>query len=252
MSIYSAIPCAEVHDSAFEAFDILSGMRAGVDLICGWADRHELVADILGNHRPYPNSSFPNPPQAVHAAIKPEPGSYVEIGQSCYYSRAVVTIDYDSAIKDLLSESLEPNAEFIIHDHKQFVWGFDGNPLLEGEAPGKIVRGLNIVRTNYEMASIPAAVLTSVGCVNNATYNSAILGLSFPAETLLYNPPTTSRVITSTGTEGWTLTQKFSFKPDTWNKFWRAKTGFWEEIHIVGTGVVYKNYPLKNFASLFV
>lgn len=251
MAVYSAVDCAEEHNTVSEDFDIETGMSAQVTLRCAWNDRHALAADILGNSRIYPGTGFASPPQAATASIVPGGECAVTVGQGLVYDHALVTVGYSTKIKDLISESLEPNIEFITQDFERFRWGAaDGDPLLKGEAPGKQYRSMNLVRTLYNLSAMPAAVLTAIGEVNEDEYTSAILGFTFDPETLLYQPPQLSRVIRTNGSDGWTLTMKFSYKPQGWNKYWRAKTQDWDSIFLVDPPGEYKNYPLGDFATL--
>jgi hypothetical protein len=184
---------------------------------------------------------------------------FEESGQACEVIDALVTINYSTKEpEELIAESLEPTAEFITLDYRRFRWGAaNGDPVLEGEAPGKLLHGLNLVRTYYKIANPPAAILTLPGSVNNGAYNSSLLGLTFPVETLLFQPPQLSRKIDTEGAKKWDMTLKFTFKPEGWNKFWRAKTQQFERFWIVSTdgygvdvGVQYNMYPLKDFSSL--
>lgn len=251
MGIYSLVDCAEEHATVSEDFDIESGMNAQVKLRCAWSNRHALVADVLGNHRAYPGTAFAQPPQAARASIVGGGEIYTTVGQACVYEYAIVTIGYSTKVTDLISESLEPTAEFHRQDFKRFRWGApDGEPILEKEAPGKLLRGLNIVRTIYEVATIPDEVYDLVGSCNDVLYHSNFLDRDFDAETLLYQPPNLTRAFKSNGTKGWTVTLKFAYKPQGWNKYWRAKTEAWEEMFDVEGGAPYKNYPPEDFSAL--
>ena len=236
----------------------LDRWEASVTLRLPWADRHLAAADVLSNRREWPHGgpTFGVKPRANSVSWVPDETRYAAAGQIIFYEDALFTINYSSAEEtDLVAESLEPSAEFITLDHREFRWSSDdGEPLLEAEAPGRLQRGLTIVRTLYHLTSIPTVVATGIGKVNHATYTSGILGLIFQPETLLYTPPTISRTITTGGTKGWNLTVRFMYKPEGWNKFWRAKTNAFAEIYnkktTAGPGGRYRNYPLGNFSSI--
>ena len=247
MSLYSSITCYEEHGTATET-RTLEDWTASVVVRCDWANRHSLVADVLGNRREWPHAA--NGPVAQTATINPAPTRYGVTGQCINYIDALVTINYGTEKKDLISESLEPTAEFITLDYKRFRWGAaNGTPLIEGEAPGKLVRGLSLVRTMYEVpAPLPISLIELPGSVNDANYTSTLLGLTFPTETLLYQPPNLSRTITTAGTDGFTLTLKFMYKKEGWNKFWRHETQQYERIFMVDGGQ-YDNYPLDDFSD---
>jgi hypothetical protein len=250
VAIYSTVTCAEEHATQSEDWGV-DRWDASVVLRCAWANRYLLVNDILGNQRQWPYSGYGAVPRAASASVVPDETQYVQDGQGMQYIDALVTVGYSSDVEeDLVAETIEPNAEFVTLDHKKFRWGAaNGDPLLAAEAPGKLTRSLSITRQLFKLTSIPTTVLSSVGGVNNAVYNSALLGLSFPTETLLYTPPNMGRTITTAGSKGWNLTMKFMYKPDTWNKFWRAKTQAYTRIYNLSGGIYY-NHPLKDFSSL--
>lgn len=265
---------AEEHATHDESFG-LERTTAKAVLRVAWADRYTLVDDIVGNSRvwPYALEAGRIGPRATTAGIMPCPGSYVESGQGMIYTDALVTVNYDSNVgtgggssqgsdsdpqdpetENLFAEEIEPTAEFITLDHKRFRWGAqNGDPLLEQEAPGKLVKGLNLVRTFYKVPPpLPIQILDAVGGVNASGESAPILGLSFDKETLLYQPPNLSRTIKTDGTGfAFTIKMKYSYKPQGWNKFWRSKTQEMEEIYDFETGIVVKNYPLVNFGPIW-
>lgn len=251
MGIYSAVvTCAEEHDTAQEGYDVDGGPTASVTLRCAWADRWDLVADIVGGSLPWPHFTGTYPPLARSAGVKPVPTHYTAVDQSIVYPEALVTVNYSTKNVDLVSESLDPTVEFLTLDFKRFRWASaSGDPLIEAEAPGRLMRGLTLTRKYSRIAGpLPATILTECGKVNTAAYASSLLGLTFAAETLLYTPPHLDRTIKSDGDEGWNITFKFMYLPQTWNKFWRAKTQAYESIYIAG-GALYRNYPLGDFSA---
>lgn len=247
MSVYSIVDCAEEFGTMQEN-RTLEDWSASVVLRCDWADRNTLVADLLGNQRAWPHSTGPT---AQSASIRPAETIYTTSGQCCVYQDALVTVQYGIDKQDLISESLEPTAEFLVLDYKQFRWGSAaGEPLVEGEAPGKLVRGMNLVRTLYQIEDpLPAALLTLVGKINNASYASSTLGLTFAEETLLYQPPTLQRTISTAGNDAWTINTKFVYKPETWNKYWRSKDQQYSKIFTVD-GVEFESYEPADMSDL--
>jgi hypothetical protein len=249
------IAAREVHASVTENWGA-DEITASVELQLPWANRHALVFDLIGNAREWPHGSFTAKPRAVSAVISPFSAFYTTDGDEelMTYEDAFVTVNYSSAQgEDLLAESLEPTAEFFPLDHKRFRWSaVDGDPLAENEAPGKLIRGLNIVRTFFKVAALSTDLLDLVGTVNDGALVTPLLGLTFAAETLLYTPPNLSRTIKTDGTGfAWNVTMKHNYKPQTWNKFWRSKTEAWEEIVDYETGAVYKNYPPEDHSGIF-
>ncbi len=252
MGIYSpVITCFEEFGTQKENLNVATSPEASVTLRCAWADRHALVQDLLANQRPWPNGTAVNPPLAQRAAIKTFDTAYTVVGQSIIYNTAIVEVNYGYEARDLFSESLEPTADFVTLDHRFFRWiAADGEPLKQGEAPGKLRRGLNFVRTLFNVSPpLSTQLLTAVGGVNNAPYASTSLGLTFPTETLLYTPPNITLTVDTLGSDGYTIAMKFMYRPEEWNKFWHAKTQDYEEIFLVG-GVKYESYPLVDMSDL--
>lgn len=173
------------------------------------------------------------------------------------YKEVVITVNWEPPsdenpeTEDLINESIEPTTEFLTLDHEDFRWGSStGDKLQEAEAPGKLVRGLDYVVTQYQVRRLPSAILSLTGCCNSMPFRTWTLGWSFGAETLLYQPPTLSRKITTDGADAWQVTHRLSYRSTGWNRFWRSKTQSWESIYHKDGGL-YKNFPLGNFQMLF-
>jgi hypothetical protein len=235
------------------------GFTATVKLMCAWGVRNTLATEIMTQREPYPR--FPGTKAYPRVAdIEPFPAKIDEsavawglLGSLSSFESALVTISYDTsgADVDLIDEVLEPTAEFMTLDHKDFRWGSGtGDELKEGEAPGKLIRGLDYRVTFHQAPYIPAAVLTLPGYCNEEALTSYTLGLTFPAQTLLFQPPTATRRITSQMVECWKLGYRFSYRATGWNKFWRQAADDWAEIWHAG-GTRYYNYPLGDFPSAF-
>jgi hypothetical protein len=163
---------------------------------------------------------------------------------------AVVSVNYNTTITDVAAESIEPNMEAIPLDFSYFNWGGVGGPkLLEGEAPPLILRSLNLVRTRYRLSTVSNDVIALVGYTNQAAYTSSLLGLTFPIDTLLYLPSPITRSLTTLSSTGYTVTLRFSYKPQGWNKYWRAKTQAWENIYLSGSATPAYSYPQGDFLT---
>jgi hypothetical protein len=123
--------------------------------------------------------------------------------------------------------------------------------MVNGEAPVRILRTLNIIRTRYKLTALPTEYLTCLAGVNSLAYASSILGLTFAAETLMFQPGGTSRTFTNLGASGWTATAKFCFNPNGWNKYWRAETQSFEYAYIAGSTTRYIQHALVDYSGLF-
>jgi len=258
--VYSSIPCCEEVDGCNEGADDKK-TTASVKLRCAYSDRWALVADILNSRAIYPKAppEFVKKLRAKTASIAPFATDLVTDGQALGYGHAIVTINYETSDRDdqdgedSFAEEIEPSAEFITLDFKRFRWKeATGDPLQENEAPGRLVKGLNLVRTWYDVQfPLPGALLTLIGKVNEKNYASSLLGLTFEKETLLFQPPSIKRKVKSNGTMKADLTMKMSYKPETWNKYWRAKSQAYEKIFVNDTTwKEYKNYPTGDFTPV--
>lgn len=256
---YTDDEVCEIHGSAEENVSRVDGVSASVALMCDWSIRHDVIADLLpgGTSRTYwPYGGYVAQPFAVRVGCKPFETYFTRNGQAITYQTAILTVQYekrpDTEPEELISESIEPTAEFLTLDHKRFTWtDADGDALEENEAPGRLVRGLTLSRTYHKVEPpLNTLLLTAIGHVNVAGYTSSLLGLTFAAETLMYCPPTMDRTITTEGSDGFNINVKFMYKPETWNKFWRTKTQLYAPIWDTEAAQVYKNYPTADFSSL--
>lgn len=279
---YSSVTCCEVHDSIKENHTG-EERTADVTLQCAWADRYALVEDLLENNRRWPHGDLSGSKLvAKTASIKPEPTTYDTDGQACVYKSALIDVSYsdkleevtneddsddpaygdgstsegdgggehEEPVTDLMSEEIEPAAEFVTLDYRRFRWSAaNGDPLLEGEAPGRLLLSAILNRTLYKVRNPPLSLITNMGKVNGSSYRSRLLGITFPKETLLFMAPMLSRTIRSNGESAWTVKLRFGIKPNSWNEYFRSKTGAFAKIYVAG-GSEHKNYPLGNFSGL--
>lgn len=236
-----------------EAYEDERGIcRASVVLRCAWTDRHSLVSDICGQRRTWPYTVAGPQPKATTASIVPVLTGAVTTQQTMDFSEALVTVNYTTAIEDVVSESIEPTVEFITLDHKAFCWGSgNGTALTEKEAPGRLMRDMNFVRNEIDQSTLPLSLITLVGTVNNAAIVGSILNFTFAPETLLYQPPVINYKRTSLGDIKFDITKKFSFKPQGWNVFYRTSTASWQRIFRRGSATAYNNFPLADQSALF-
>jgi len=235
-----------------ETWDLVDdGSRATRSILVDWSLRYVAFAQIIASPvYPYVGSAL----RVVKVDISPLEGKQSQpvLGLASY-SKAVITITYDATgpeTDDLITEDLEPSAEFTTLDHEDFTWS-DDTALKEGEAPGRLLRGLEYVFKVHKTLVIPAAVLSLPGSVNNVQVIASTLGLAFNAETLLYQPPKISRTITTTGAGAFNLTHRMSYRPSGWNNFWRAKTQSYDTFKEKSSGLAYKNFPLADFSPIF-
>jgi len=267
--------CAEEAGSMKEDFDDEHGlMKASVTLRCAYADRHALVANIVGNRRPWPKGSPGPVPLASTASIVPVMTPGLASGDELIvYGESLVTINYNTKIVDQFSESIEPTSEFLTLDHRWFRWSpysgpigiqvgtgsgadtivfTDYDPPREEEAPGRQMRGINFVRTDFNQVTVPQEIVDYTGCVNSDTVTWSLLGLTSDPETLLYLPPSITTKVDSSNTRKFDITKKFNYNPNGFNKYFRAATGNFQYIYVAGTTTIFKSYPPAVFAGVLL
>lgn len=241
-----------------------TGINCTVDLRCPWAERHKQLINILENANPWPypfDDDFGEiTSYALSASVQNLKAAGATEGQGNSYEHAILTVNYGSlqsggnGPSQLFTESLEPSGELLTLPAEFFSWtsdDTDGTDVLkEDEAPSKPVLACDYCVTYFRVAEIPISILTLVDHVNEANVFSASLGLTFPAETLLFQPPKVSRTVAAGSANLWTLDCRFSFRQNGWNKFWRAKELEWGQVYIKGTTTVYKSFPTGNFVGL--
>lgn len=242
-----AVACAEEHGTRTENIG-LNSSSAQVTLRCAWNLRFNLCAAVLGTSWPGLSGLV-----ASSASIKGDSTQASKNVQELVYIHALCTFNFttdDLSSQTLISEQLTPVVEFLQLDYKRFRWGAaDGDALTEEEAPGKQVRMMQLTRTEYQVDSIHTDEHSKVGYTNDAAYASAVLGITFEEDTLLYEGMQIDHSMDTLGAHKWTLHKSFMYDPTEWNKFWRAKTQAWESIFIQG-GAQYFNYVKTSFANI--
>ena len=246
---------------------------ASVRLRGPWSSRHAVTAELLGVALNWPY--VPIGAIASRIGIKPvQDGAFTTDADGLIqYEEAIVEVffsvneagrldqatDPTSGEKVLFTESLEPTIEYTSLDHKEFRWGdANGRVLNEHEAPSRRRRGMNLIRSIFGMPAISSAALDLIGKTNDTAYVSATLGLEFPAETLLWIPPTSQRSVTlnsllsSDVQRGWNFVFKWNFKKAGHNKEWNsAKSGgadydvIWDTV----TEQVFKQFPPADMSA---
>ena len=248
-----------------------NGLNVSVRLRTLWADRYTVLDDIISNWRPYPNllgTAGAFLAFAATGAITPVGKSDRAVAgeQSLTYEHALLQIQYkpmnygepptpgDPSI--LFTESLEPNVEFLTVPHIDLVWNADGTEGVKPEdAPGLLLSSFDYVQSQFRVASLVADFVNHVGHVNNAAIVSSLLGFTFPIETLYFNPPTLDRTINTLGASMWNITTRFSYRPQTWNKFLRPDevgVNNWSPMYVKSGGTVFKPYPLADFSTVII
>jgi len=252
-----AVECYEIPGTKVEKASAFNGISCSVQLMCLWDERWDLVDDIMGNPRTWPYVTTGFTPAPVEATLRewPQGAKWGTDGaeQACSFEFAAVQFDYSSQLLENAVETIEPSMEAMPLDHRLFTWGTgNGQSLAENEAPPRILRSLIFGRTRYNLGALPATFLSAIGCTNDAPYSSASLGITFATDTLLYLPAPASRSFYNVGAGGYTATFKFAYKPDGWNKYWRASTQTNSPLYLPDGATRYWAYQQIDFSDFWL
>lgn len=250
-----AIPAPEELHNTRTATYGMSGSSASVSLKCDEADAAEIVEDMVGNAVVWPYEG-PVLLYCSSATISTMGEAGTQDGQGLVYQQAQIDATFSALTSDgaenptYFDERLEPTCEMLVLPPDNFYWSSgSADALLPEEAPSKLRVGFDYYLTVFNQVSIPAHVLTHPGTVNASTVTSGSLGLTFAAQTLLYNPPLVSRSVSLGGSNRYTISYRLSYRADTWNKYWRTSTGAFAVIKDSGGSTVLV-YPTADFSGI--
>lgn len=248
---YNEMAGSPVEDFSTDSF------QATRNLMVAWGERHALV-DALG-YTLYPYLPLTGA-RARNIACVPAPGAQTTLADGAVaYEASIVTVQYraspkDPQTEDLVTESLQPNAEHRPLDFEDFRWdAIDGDLINADEAPSLLIPAHDYILTFHKLLTVPIEVITLEGYVNNSPFSTYTLGLTYPTGTLLFAGGSPQRKVTTTAVEAFTMTLRFKYRRTGWDKFWRQgaadPTTAWQSIYHKKSGL-HLNYPLANFAAL--
>jgi hypothetical protein len=245
----------EIHNTRQATYG-MSGSSASVSLLCDEDDAAAIVEDMVGNSTPWPYAG-PVPLYASTATIVTLGEAGTNNGSGLAYDQAQINVSYAALTPDddqnpsvFYDEQLQPTCEMLLLPPDGFYWSSgSADPLLPEEAPSKLRVGFDYNLTVFNQVTIPAHVLTHPGKVNASSVTSGSLGLTFAAQTLLYNPPLVSRSVSLGGSNRYTISYRLSYRADTWNKYWRTSTGAFAVIKD-STGTTVLVYPTADFSGI--
>ena len=277
--------CGELPGSPKETLGD-KGWEAIVEMLVPWSMRAAVLEDVVGNNRLYPHLMGLSCAYAISGSSQPYEGEVPQssgagASDAAQYTAAHLTIKYgrshtnqnhsgEGTGRELYTEQLDFTDEHLKLKGKQYQWGHDtGSTYMDDElSPVIIVRGFEYTQVRYNQLVIPTSIMSLLGTSNAAPYVCPLLGVTLPAESMLFAPPTLQRKVLSSGLNLWTITYKLSGKPTGWNKAWNPnggieidgfKTGGWEYFYQAGAGVSasvstnpVKNYPPADWSSIFV
>lgn len=241
-------------------FDVtVTGAKVTRQFKVAWGDIDSFIAETLGSA----DNDISN---AVCSSCKisRHPGQNLGFGSWSSYESAIVIAVYDTWTHPTVTESFSPSAEFLTLDCENFKWASDDTELVPEEAPGRLITTLDYTQTWKNLSTIGTTMFNLIGHVNNAainfhSMNALLSNISYPAQTLLFHPPTIEKSydpISKSFKFG--VTYRFTYRPnwdgDTargWNYFWRAATGTFDSFQRIDTSEDMLIYPVANFTVLY-
>jgi hypothetical protein len=268
----------ELPDSPCEAIGD-KGWEATVNLLVPWLSRGLVLDDIVGNMRLYPHLNGKTAAYAISGCSKPYQGQAslsTAVRDTAEYQAAILTIKYGRLSNnqnqkgtEIYSESLDFSDQHLTMEPIDYQWNHDGDDTSRAavvrESPVMLVKGFEYTQVRYNQKKVPTTILDLLGSVNSVAYPCQMLGITLPAESMLFDPPKMTRKVTTTGAALWTITYKVSGKLPGWNRFWNprgkntstnAYTGAWEYLYPAGSSLSgaspVKFYTPKSWSSIFV
>jgi hypothetical protein len=261
------------------------GFAAVRTLKCAWADRRILAVELkgsalkIGSNTVYIGAeSYPGVPSMTVADVQIRPfhnkqtTTFDEANPTklATYEHALLTVRYSTKSFDpssgipgeggddiFATERLEPTAELLNLDTTNLFWDASQTEPLGLQTPmSKLVPGLDYIYERRRVPQVPPATFTLVGKVNSGALISNTLGITFAAETLLYNPPTLDRETIllsdgSTSVTAWNIVYRFTYDPEGWNTAYRngftAKQTVYDD-----SGSVFKKFSSGDFTQIKV
>ncbi len=246
----------------------IGGFSATRQLKCKWADLHKLAQQFAGvgaNIRiGYDSYSSA---RVTGVSIAPfHDGEITGYDREASYENALITVTYRTPdgydIPDpeqLVTESLEPWSEFITIPGRKLYWHAEGVvkdgknqgvPLGDAASPGKLIHGATWVYRIHQVPNLPPAYFSLIGKVNLGKATSKSLGATFEPETLLFNPPTVQRIITSDGAQAWDVTLRMSWRETGWNNFYDPTRDDFFKTYVKGGKEQFKTYEPAAFTGV--
>lgn len=245
------------------------GFTATRILVCDWEDRLTLAKELRGytehsgdtiiNHESH---RYPHNEQLIAMSVSIAGMGVVSSPASLMvaeWTKGVLTVQYAvpewSGSEDnegpttLVSESIEPAAEFLTVSGKKLYWDASQADLIgEDEEIPYLIRMAEWVFTMHRMPYVPSGSWTLIGHCNSSGVASKSLNFTFPAETLQFKAPRLSREITTDGYGAWQIEYRMTYNPQGWNKRFNPKTAAWATVYDSdGDELVF--HPKSDFSS---
>lgn len=236
-----------------------NGATGNVTLQCNWDDRYAVRDDLILTSRiwPYadPNSILGlratsadiTPHSCIDTVItgSPQLQNYRFAQLAVGYQPAQAS-DPDNLLQPFtaFTETITPSVDWRRLDHNLFRWlqqapggagtgSLTPTPVFRDEAPAAPLGRLAFERTYFNWSGpAPAEFLDAVNTTNSDPVTSQLLGRTFEPQTLIYQPGSANQTVSSDGSQSATLSVRFLYKREGWNRWYNARIGDYAEIFV--------------------
>lgn len=269
--------------SGYRASFILDGSMCVRPCLVDWDDHLEFIEDMLGwsknrsdsIHRSLPDrhpfydwmyASEAELAQGIGATAVDEsaddlirfvdkPGS--EDSGKCIVNITYKALDYDIKTDEEVEASTQ--LEMIRYVTRKRTYATEALPIpnnfLKWVSDGQVINQtwtkqtytMELSHTWHQVPSIPETnIATCIGKVNDSTYFDG-----YSAETLLFVSPDIQRTRTAAGDIAYEITYKFIYRPNGWNKLFRASPAPPDYATVIGIDGTTKLYTTVDMTKLF-
>ncbi len=96
--------------------------------------------------------------------------------------------------------------------------------------------------------TISSWVINDMSKTNAAAWTSPLIGITFPAQSLLLGPPTITSSFTLGKLTTYAVEVDYEYRPANWNYPWRTDTFSFEAARASGGGATFTPHPTANFS----
>lgn len=279
------VPFSELDGSPTENIAVeWTGFGANRSLKVAAANRMQLIKELLGYkeyvggnlliHQAHEYRYISNLLTAVSVTTKPFGKIAATPGDSRFadYPDSIVDVVYKipqwrtaQFYEGLVTvtDTVQPSTEFITINTEKLYWdAAQAEPLDSMDAPGKLIHTLEWIQEIRNAIVLLPGVWGLPGYVNSYPVYSRFLNTTFPAGTLLCEPPTVDREVSFDSIPTYNITIRFVAKnngtyavPRGWNYFPRWNAGgtsvSWLPLYD-GVGNVKIFYPFADFRNIII